>query len=198
MIKLIQADGLDQLKQNNSGQGDAGDVFPGATDNRTFNSISKPNSKSYSGADSYVSVTNIPPPSTTMTLNITVTEGDRPPSNFDSKMWYRLKNSYNHGTHCLDVINNNGTDSTGLLQMAADGNYSGQYWQLKLNDDKETYSLRTLFLGPNRQLSVQSDKKTPVLEPINADDKGQHWTIRSWDRPVDGTWFLWVSSHTND
>lgn len=119
-------------------------------------------------------------------------------SRFDSDTWYRLKNSYKTDTHCLDVVNDNDTNSTGLLQMAAVGNYSGQYWQLKLNDDQETYSLRTLFLGPNRQLSVQSDKKTPVLELINPLAKGQSWTIEPWNRPNDGTWFLWVSHHLND
>ncbi|KAF9701347.1 hypothetical protein EKO04_000310 [Ascochyta lentis] len=179
MIKLMQADGLDQLKNNNN-QGDAGDVYPGATDNRKFDSVSKPDSKSYAGTETYVSVTNIPASTTTMTFDITVKKSDRPPtSQFDPNTWYRLKNSYQTSTHCLDVINDKGADSTGLLQMAADGNYSGQYWQLKLNDDKETYSMRTLFLGADRQLSVRSDKKTPVLDPINPLAKGQSWTIGS-------------------
>lgn len=190
MIKLMQADGLDELKKG--GFSDDADVYPGRTDNRKFDSMTNPNSKSYAGADTYVSVTNIPPSSTTMTFDITVKKSDQPPtSNFNDRMWYRLKNTYQPTTHCLDVINDNGTDSTGLLQMAATGKFSGQYWQLKPNDDG-SYRLRTMFLGPNRQLGVRDDKMTTVLQPANDFAMAQHWTIHAWDNPQDGTWHLEV------
>lgn len=190
-VKLMQADGLDQLKQN-FGRGDDGDSYPGLTDNRKFSALSNPDSKSYGGADTYVSVTSIPISSSTMTFDITVKQGDQPPTGkFDPKMWYRLRNTYQPTTHCLDVVNDDGTNSKGLVQMAAAGNFSGQHWQLKPNGDG-TYFLRTLFLGPDRRLGVQSDKKTPVLEPANDAAKAQYWTIGQWDHPQDGTWHLEV------
>lgn len=190
-IKLLQADGFDQLKQN-FGRGDDGDAYPGFTDNRKFDAVSNPNSKSYEGTDTYVSVTNIPLSNPSMTFDITVRKGDQPPAiKFDDKTWYRLKNTYQPSTHCLDVVNDNGTDSKGLLQMAATGNFSGQYWQLKANEDG-TYCLRTMFLGPDRQLSVKDDKKTPVLENTNPSALAQYWTIEAWDHPQDGTWRLEV------
>lgn len=127
-----------------------------------------------------------------MTFDITVRKRDQPPATrFDAETWYRLTNTYQPSTHCLDVVNDNGTDSKGLLQMAATGNFSGQYWQLKANDDG-TYCLRTMFLGPNRQLSVKDDKKTPVLETVNSSAMAQYWTIEAWDHPQDGTWRIEV------
>lgn len=190
-IKLMQADGLDQLKQN-FGRGDDGDPFPGFTNNRSFNSLSTPDSKSYGGTETHVSVTSIPIANPTMTFDITVTRTVQPPTDkFNSKTWYRLRNTYQPSTHCLDVINDNGTDSEGLLQMAVAGRFSGQYWQLKANDDG-SYHLRTLFLGPDRQLSVKNDKKTPILQATNLSAKAQYWTIQAWDSPQDGTWHLEV------
>jgi immune inhibitor A len=127
-----------------------------------------------------------------MTFDITVKEGDQPPADkFDTKTWYRLKNTFQPATHCLDVVNDNGASSNGFLNMAATGNFSGQHWQLKPNGDG-TYFLRTLFLGASRHLGVQSDKKTPILEPANESAKGQYWTIGQWDHPQDGTWHLEV------
>jgi len=185
-VKIMQADGLDQLKAN-LGRGDAGDVFPGLANNSTFNATSNPDSKAYAGNDTYVSVTGIPPPAALMTFNVTVKPINQPPTgDFDPKKWYRLKNTFQPQTDSLDVINDNGTNSTGLLQMARDGNFTGQYWQIKSNGDG-TYALRTLFLGAGRQLDVYSnDKLNPVL--ANAGFfSGQFWTIKPWG---DGTWHL--------
>jgi immune inhibitor A len=187
-VKIMQADGLDNLKANWN-RGDAGDVYPGLANNSTFNATSNPDSRAYSGADTYVSVTGIPATSTAMTFNITVKPVDHPPTDdgpFDSKKWYRLKNTYQPATDSLDIINDNGTNSTGLLQMARDGNFSGQHWQIKSNGDG-TYHLRTLFLGANRQLDVYSnDKLKPVLQTAGF-LSGQFWTIKPWG---DGTWHL--------
>ncbi|KAF2801924.1 M6 metalloprotease [Mytilinidion resinicola] len=185
-VKIMQADGLDQLKAN-LGRGDAGDVFPGLANNSTFNATSNPDSKAYAGNDTYVSVTGIPPPAASITFNITVKPINQPPTgDFDPKKWYRLKNTFQPQTDSLDVINDNGPNSTGLLQMARDGNFTGQYWQIKSNGDG-TYALRTLFLGPDRQLDVYSnDKLTPVLDKAGF-FSGQFWTIKPWG---DGTWHL--------
>ena len=189
MIKLMQADGLDQLKLN-FGRGDDGDVYPGSTENALFNSTTNPNSKSYGGSDTFVSVTNIPSPAASMTFDITVKKIDQPPTgHFDPRIWYRLKNTYQPTTHCLGIKDNS---NSGLLQMVPIGDFAGQHWQLKANEDG-SYFLRTLLLGPNRQLGVQDDKKTPILQPSNSSAKGQHWTIQAWNNPQDGTWHFEVS-----
>jgi immune inhibitor A len=196
-IKLMQADGFDQLKQN-FGRGDDGDPFPGFTDNRKFDSLSNPSSKSYQEADTYVSVTNIPMSTAEMTFDITIKKHDDPQTEtFDPQMWYRLKNTYQSSTHCLDVVNDDGLNSKGLLQMAAIGNFSGQYWQLKANEDG-TYCLRTMFLGAERRLGVMDDKTTLVLQTVNPSAKGQYWTIEAWDHPYDGTWHLEVWTACRD
>lgn len=82
-VGLVQADGLDQLKIGS--YGDGGDPFPGITHNTTFNAITNPNSKSYAGGDTFVSVTNIPNESTSMTVNITVKAQTLPPGDFDPR-----------------------------------------------------------------------------------------------------------------
>ncbi len=186
-VKLIQADGLGEFK-GNWGRGDAGDAYPGFSARSAFDSSTTPSSKAYSGQETFVSITNIPPSSSSMKLNITVLPSSGRPASagFDPTMWYRLKNSYMPTTHCLDVINDNHFDSKGLLNMARDGNYSGQHWQIKSNGDG-TYFLCTLFLGPDRRLDVHArDKSTPILSS-SANVTGQYWRIEPYE---DGTWHL--------
>lgn len=57
MVRLEQADGLEELK---STFGDAGDPFPGTFKKKAFNATSSPHSKAYSGQDTFVSISNIP------------------------------------------------------------------------------------------------------------------------------------------
>jgi M6 family metalloprotease-like protein len=70
-VAIEQADGLWDLEHNTDG-GDTGDPFPGSTNNRTFNSTSTPNAKSYADAVTYVSVTNISNSGSIMTADLTV------------------------------------------------------------------------------------------------------------------------------
>jgi immune inhibitor A len=70
-VALKQADGLKQLEAAVN-RGDAGDCYPGATNNKTFNKSSNPSSKSYAGADTCVAVTNISAPGATMTASLAV------------------------------------------------------------------------------------------------------------------------------
>jgi immune inhibitor A len=72
IVGLMQADGLNQMGKGSGNCGDAGDVFPGSTRNATFNSTSNPNSKSYAGGDTFVSITKIPAPAAKMTVSVTV------------------------------------------------------------------------------------------------------------------------------
>ncbi|KAK9351001.1 immune inhibitor A peptidase M6-domain-containing protein [Lipomyces doorenjongii] len=71
-VGLMQADGLNQLSTSSAGRGDAGDPFPGTSDNTSFTSTSTPNSRSYVGQDTGVSISKISPASAVMAMEIAV------------------------------------------------------------------------------------------------------------------------------
>ncbi|QQS35557.1 MAG: M6 family metalloprotease domain-containing protein [Ignavibacteriales bacterium] len=58
LVDLEQADGMRHLNHG-QGRGDAGDPFPGSSNNLNFDMVSNPNSKDYNLANTYVSVRNI-------------------------------------------------------------------------------------------------------------------------------------------
>lgn len=70
-VAFMQADGQRDLEAARN-RGDAGDPYPGSTNNIGFDSTSNPNSKSYGGADTCVAVTNISPPGPVMSANVQV------------------------------------------------------------------------------------------------------------------------------
>lgn len=70
-VGLEQADGALHM-ENNTNRGDPGDPFPGSTANRNFTNTSTPNSKSYGGMNTCVSVTAISDPAAVMTANVQV------------------------------------------------------------------------------------------------------------------------------
>jgi len=72
-VGVVQADGLKQLEKNVN-RGDGGDVYPGTTGNRTFNAASTPSSRTFAGANTWVSVVNISAPGETMTATVAVTK----------------------------------------------------------------------------------------------------------------------------
>ena len=104
--------------------------------------------------------------------------------------WYRLTNAYTGPNIALDVVNDNGTASSGILQMAPSGNFSGQYWQLipYPSASSNTYALFTSFLGPNKRLDVYGNDATKPHLSDAGNYSGQIWTISPWG---DGTWRLW-------
>ena len=105
---------------------------------------------------------------------------------------YRLTNLFTGYALALDVVNDAGPTSSGKLQMAASGSFSGQYWHFVPNPSSasSTYALYTQFLGPNKRLDVYGDDKTKPHLADSGNYSGQIWTISSWG---DGTWRL-----TND
>jgi M6 family metalloprotease-like protein len=68
-VGLEQADGLFNL-ENGMGS-DGGDPYPGTTNNREFSHNSTPNSDSYYGIPSMISITNISDPDSIMTFDLT-------------------------------------------------------------------------------------------------------------------------------
>ena len=103
--------------------------------------------------------------------------------------WYRLTNLWTGEALSLDVVNDNGRNSSGTLQMAATGDSTSQQWRFQPNPagSKTTYALSTIFLGEGRRLDVYgNDKTTPHLAHAG-DYSGQIWTMTSWG---DGTYML--------
>jgi immune inhibitor A len=70
-VRLLQADGLRELERGSS-RGDGGDAYPGDTKNTALEKNTNPNSRSYTRRDTYVSVTDISEPGTTMTARLAV------------------------------------------------------------------------------------------------------------------------------
>jgi immune inhibitor A len=70
-VALMQADGQRDLELDHN-RGDGGDPYPGSSANTNFNNGSNPNSKSYSGVSTCVSVTGISSAGAVMTANVAV------------------------------------------------------------------------------------------------------------------------------
>jgi len=68
-VAVEQADGLWEM-EHNLNRGNAGDSYPGSTDNHTFSDASTPNSKNYAGAATGVAVQNISASAATMTADL--------------------------------------------------------------------------------------------------------------------------------
>ena len=68
-MMLAEADNLNQLL-NGTNRGDGGDVFPGTTNNTTFNSASAPSSNSHNSYATSAAVEAIGIPGATMTANL--------------------------------------------------------------------------------------------------------------------------------
>lgn len=70
-VALMQADGKKDL-EHNSNRGDAGDAYPGTSNNTAFNASSTPNSKSYTSNATCVAVNGISATGAVMTATVNV------------------------------------------------------------------------------------------------------------------------------
>ncbi|MFH2037496.1 MAG: M6 family metalloprotease domain-containing protein [Candidatus Zixiibacteriota bacterium] len=76
-VAVEQADGAYQLEFSEGNQGDPGDPFPGASNKRSFDDLSTPNSRLYGNIISQVSVWDISDSDSLMTANLDI-EWSRP------------------------------------------------------------------------------------------------------------------------
>jgi immune inhibitor A len=77
LVGLVQADGRRDLEVARNG-GDAGDVYPGSSRNRTFDSTSTPSSRSYANQDTCVAIRDISATGASMSASVNVAcSGDR-------------------------------------------------------------------------------------------------------------------------
>ena len=70
-VALMQADGRRDMELDHN-RGDGGDPYPGSSGNTAFHNTSTPNSKSYSGVDTCVTVTAVSTAGPVMTANVGV------------------------------------------------------------------------------------------------------------------------------
>lgn len=82
-VALEQADGYRNLELTSGNRGDAGDPWPGSSDNRSFDDLSNPNSWAYGPDITMVSVWNISDSDSLMTANLDI-RWSRPHFGLDS------------------------------------------------------------------------------------------------------------------
>lgn len=71
LVDLEAADGFTHMDDNGN-SGDAGDVFPGSSDNRSFTGLTQPNSRDYYDQETFVGVLDISDSDTLMTATLRV------------------------------------------------------------------------------------------------------------------------------
>ncbi|MCF7804080.1 MAG: M6 family metalloprotease domain-containing protein [Candidatus Marinimicrobia bacterium] len=104
-VALEQADGQYDLENNNAS--DAGDPYPGTSSNMEFSYNTIPNSKSYSGEDTFVRVANIAEINSDITFDAEVTIS-RPLLTFEG---FRI---YDRGSNGNGALNSGEIDTIGV------------------------------------------------------------------------------------
>src|SRR5665213_857228 len=113
---------------------------------------------------------------------------DREPGlDFKSNVWYRFTN-FIAPFNAIDVVNDNGASSSGEINMAPEGNFSGQHWQIRPSTTRPgSYNLCTMFLGASKCLDIYREDKTRPHLADAGNFSGQSWQIVSGGM---GTWRL--------
>lgn len=107
----------------------------------------------------------------------------------DTKTWFRLKSLASPSTS-IDVVNDSTKTATDAqLQLAPEGNFSGQFWRFRPSKIVPgQWSLSTMFLGKDMCLDVYGDDKTRPHLAAAGNFSGQQWQL--FDRK-NGAWSLW-------
>lgn len=80
---------------------------------------------------------------------------------------------------------------SGILQIAATANVSGQYWVVrKQPSNPGAYYLSAMYQGPQARLDVYGDDKARPHLAASGNYSGQMWRITKWGNG-DGTYKLW-------
>ncbi len=146
-VALEQADGLYNLEKNQN-EGDGSDPYPGTSNNHAFNSTTAPNTRDYSGHNTYVGVENISYSASTMTVDIGITvreimiDSTMPTSNALNI----ARNTNITVTFNRDMNSSTLNDSTVHINGSLSGLHTSTF-----NYDSGT---RTLTITPNTQFKV--------------------------------------------
>ncbi|KAF1935774.1 M6 metalloprotease [Clathrospora elynae] len=164
-IKLIQANNLNLIKTSGS-CGNAGDAYPASTKS-TFNSTLSPPSKAYSGKDTFVSITNIPAPSPSMTFAITVTRID-PTLMRCTTFWYtasRMRTSPKPtaSTATTQANSSSSSPTATMIMPWGDG----------------TWYFQNAQSGQFRNLDTREDGDGVVMAPADAGRATQRWRVEA-------------------
>jgi len=105
----------------------------------------------------------------------------------DHHAWYKLHNAGIPGSS-LDVVNDGNQQIDARLKIVQDGNYSGQYWQIRPSATRPgLFNLCTMWLTPAKSLDVYGDDMTTPHLITSGNFSGQQWSLR---QRKDGTWRL--------
>lgn len=94
---------------------------------------------------------------------------------------FRFKTMFTGTNKCLDIINDGLNNQP---TMADCGNYSGQYWQLKITpySDFGYFQLQSMFAGINKCLDIANDGLGNRLIMTNCGNySGQYWQLEKID-----------------
>ncbi|MBU1753204.1 M6 family metalloprotease domain-containing protein [bacterium] len=191
-VALEQADGRQDL-ENKFNRGDAGDPYPGNTGNRCFNGLSNPNSRTYSGNSTYISVTNISDSAGTMSVDLSVIpttvelmspeNGTVCSTNIITFRWTPLSGTASYSL----IINGVGTISCGSAATYATAankfaENAGYMWQVMSVSEYGTNTSNTWHFWIN---AVNEPPSQPVLlSPCNQVISQQTPTFR-WQASTD-------------
>lgn len=142
-VAVVQADNLWDL-EHNVDSGDTGDSYPGSTVNRTFSGVSSPNSDSYAGTGTLVSVVNISNSGASMTADFAVgtpqdVQGDSPILPGNVRLLGNAPNPFNPVTTIelevsieasvkLEIFNLNGQRVRTLTDQVLPAGHYGIMW----------------------------------------------------------------------
>jgi M6 family metalloprotease-like protein len=173
-VDLEQADGLRSLNLG-ANRGDAGDPFPGSTNNHLFDGFSKPSSNDYTSAPTYVAVRNISNSDMIMTADFDV--GTRPFLVLNSATLLEGAGSNNNGRvepgeegrlelQLENIYPSPGSDITLAVQSATDGARTDTSFLFSIAGlTKQTLSLEhVLHVAPSfvpREISFGIQVTTP-------------------------------------